>query len=204
MTQGPVILAFDTSAAQCAVAVTQGEAVLAAATDDMARGQAERLLILCEGLLAEAGKSLQDLDAIGVGIGPGNFTGIRISVSAARGLALGLDIPAVGISRFDALRHGMDGACICAINAPRDQVYLQSFDETGAASPPEITDLSSLGAYDVPLIGSIGADPAYPTAVALALLAGQRYRTTTARPAPLYLRPADAAPARNAPPLILS
>ena len=59
----------------------------------MARGQAERLVPMLEEMLAEAGLGWRDLDALGVCTGPGNFTGIRISVSAARGLALALDVP---------------------------------------------------------------------------------------------------------------
>jgi tRNA threonylcarbamoyladenosine biosynthesis protein TsaB len=68
----------------------------------MARGQSERLVPMLEDLLAEGGVAWRDLDAIGVGIGPGNFTGIRIAVATARGLALGLRVPAVGVTGFDA------------------------------------------------------------------------------------------------------
>ena len=89
----PLILGFDTSAAHCAAALLCGEQCLAARHEDMTRGQAERLMPLLEDLLAEAGASWRDLARIGVGIGPGNFTGVRIAVSAARGLALSLKIP---------------------------------------------------------------------------------------------------------------
>ena len=84
----PLILAFDTSAAHCAAALLSGDRVLARVAEAMPRGQAERLMGLLHEVLSGSGHDWRDLDAIGVGIGPGNFTGIRISVSAARGLAL--------------------------------------------------------------------------------------------------------------------
>ena len=198
-----MILAFDTSGPFCAVALLSGDEVLASAEEPMARGQAERLLVLCEELLAASGVSVADLKAIGVGIGPGNFTGIRISVSAARGLALGLGIPAVGVSTFDALRFGTEGPCACAVDARRDQVYLQGF-ENPHLSQPAIFDAAALPAFDGPLIGAGGQKHALPVAEAIARIAAARANTVTERPAPLYLRPADAAPARDAPPTILT
>ena len=94
----PVVLGFDTSAAHCAAALLRGDAILAHRHEEMGKGQAERLFPLLEDLLSEAGLTWRDLHVIGVGIGPGNFTGIRIAVAAARGLALSLGIPAIGIS----------------------------------------------------------------------------------------------------------
>ena len=90
MASDPLVLGFDTSAAHCAAALVRGDEIFASKALQMSRGQAEHLMPLLEEVLASAGVSWSDLDAIGVGIGPGNFTGIRISVSAARGLALGL------------------------------------------------------------------------------------------------------------------
>ena len=90
----PLVLGFDTSAAHCAAALLCADRVVAQHAEDMGRGQAERLFPLLEELLAEGGVTWRDLTALGVGTGPGNFTGIRISVAAARGLALSLG-PAV-------------------------------------------------------------------------------------------------------------
>ncbi|MEN8738203.1 MAG: tRNA (adenosine(37)-N6)-threonylcarbamoyltransferase complex dimerization subunit type 1 TsaB, partial [Phaeobacter gallaeciensis] len=116
----PLVLGFDTSAAHCAAALLRGDTVVAEALEPMTRGQAERLMPLLEEVLATGGATWADLDAIGVGVGPGNFTGIRIAVSAARGLALGLGVPAVGIDGFDA--RAATGT-LPGIPAPRDQVY---------------------------------------------------------------------------------
>ncbi|QFT59012.1 tRNA threonylcarbamoyladenosine biosynthesis protein TsaB [Sulfitobacter sp. THAF37] len=171
--------------------------------EDMAKGQAERLMGLCADLLQEAGVTYADLDAIGVGIGPGNFTGIRIGVSAARGLALGLGVPAVGVSGFDALRLGTTGPCACAVDARRGQVYLQGFENPSLPDGPQLVDAATLPVFNGPLIGAGGQPPRDPVAEAIARLTAGRYATVTDRPAPLYLRPADAAPARDAPPTIL-
>lgn len=197
-----MILAFDTSAPHCAAALINGDQVLASAHEPMAKGQAERLLVLCQELLDQSGVTWQQLSAIGVGIGPGNFTGIRIAVSAARGLALGLGVPAVGVSGFDALRHGTEGACACAIDARRDQIYLQGFDNPGLEQPV-LYPVETMPFFDGPLIGANGILPIYPVAVAIAMLTARRFSTEVARPAPLYLRAADAAPPRDAPPTIL-
>ena len=96
----------------------------------MARGQAESLFPTLEGLLGEAGMAWQDLDAIGVGVGPGNFTGIRISVSAARGLALSLGIPAIGINTLEAIFHIAGrpaGRTAVFLPAPKGSTYFQVF-----------------------------------------------------------------------------
>lgn len=96
----------------------------------MARGQAESLFPMLEELMGEADTDWQDLDAIGVGVGPGNFTGIRISVSAARGLALSLGVPAVGISTFEAIFHVAgrpSGRIAVFLPAPKSSTYFQIF-----------------------------------------------------------------------------
>ena len=93
----PRILAFDTSGPYCAAALLDGDTLLAQ-VDDMPKGQAEHIMGLLEDLLAKAVLSWGNLDALAVGTGPGNFTGVRISVAAARGLAMGLNIPAYGVN----------------------------------------------------------------------------------------------------------
>ncbi|MEP2641895.1 tRNA (adenosine(37)-N6)-threonylcarbamoyltransferase complex dimerization subunit type 1 TsaB [Roseobacter sp.] len=202
MTTPPAILAFDTASAHCAAAVLVGDTILCQAQEPMQKGQAERLMGLCADLMADAGLAFGDLAAVGVGIGPGNFTGIRISVSAARGLALGLAVPAIGVSSFDALRFGQTGPCAVAIDARRDQLYVQQFD-VSSTDTPVMVPATSVPPHDGPLIGATGQKAAYPIAEGIARLTAQRYQTPQPRPAPLYMRPADAAPARDAPPRIL-
>ncbi|MGI3169271.1 tRNA (adenosine(37)-N6)-threonylcarbamoyltransferase complex dimerization subunit type 1 TsaB [Pseudooceanicola sp. C21-150M6] len=186
-----ITLAFDTSAAHCAAALVSDDHVLATRVEEMTKGQAERLFPLLEEVLAEAGLSWSDLDRIGVGVGPGNFTGVRISVAAARGLALSLGIPAIGVSTFEAVRHAEPEASV-AVPAPRDQVYL---DRPGASPELLPAELAAGALY-----------PPAPAALATAIAKVARDADPVSAPAPkpLYLRPADAAPPRDAPPEIVA
>ena len=195
MPSDPTILAFDTSAAHCAAALLSGGRILGSCAETMTRGQAERLMPLLAELLVGYGIDWNDLDALGVGIGPGNFTGIRISVAAARGLAFGLAIPAYGVDGFAARRHALSTQGPVAVAAPRDQVYLSRPD-----TAPVLTSRADAEAENGPL----PADPE-PDALARAIaeIAAARWPSETVAPAPLYLRAADAAPASDPPPVLL-
>ena len=183
------VLAFDTSAAHCAAALLLGDRVFVT-SEALGRGQAERLMPLIEELLRGEGLGFADLDRIGVGIGPGNFTGIRISVSAARGLALGLGIPAIGVSCLAALRALSVGNC-AAIVAPRETAYVQIGDADPAVIP--VTEVPGSAQW---------LDQPDALATSIARLA-QVAPPDGPSPAPLYLKPADAAPSRDAPPVML-
>jgi tRNA A37 threonylcarbamoyladenosine modification protein TsaB len=190
----PLILAFDTSAAQCAAALLSGDRVLARRDEAMGRGQAERLLPMLEEMLAEAGVGWADLDGLAVCTGPGNFTGLRVGVAAARGLALALDIPAVGVTRFEALAD-RPGPVVVEIEDGRRR-FAQRFRDGAALGPPaEAEALPHL-----PGALRLGPD-ATPAPEALARIAARRLGTAPP-PAPLYLRPADAAPAGPLPALL--
>lgn len=177
----------------------------------MEKGQAERVMLLLAETLAEAGVGYRDLAGVGVGIGPGNFTGVRISVAAARGLALTLGVPAIGVSIFDAL--ALDGPIdvVTLIDARRDALWLSSEglvarQVTLNDLPPEIAGRAVIGhrANKVAvLIGGHALVPALPLPVAIARIAATRLGTPQPRPVPLYLRGADAAPPRDPPPVIL-
>lgn len=211
----PLILAFDTSAAHCAAALVSGDRLLTERLDPMDKGQAEHLFPMLEAMLDGAGVGWSDLTALAVGIGPGNFTGVRISVSAARGLALGLKIPVHGISRLEAAAYRLPRPCLVALDARSGRVYLQLFN--GAEHPPLITNADTIpeglvqgaacltGDAASP-IAAQGGQPVMATALtlphAMARIAATRPPPAT-RPAPLYLLPADAAPPRDAPPVIL-
>ncbi|MBO9450909.1 tRNA (adenosine(37)-N6)-threonylcarbamoyltransferase complex dimerization subunit type 1 TsaB [Tropicibacter sp. R16_0] len=190
----PLILAFDTSGPFCAAALLRGGDVLDARVEEMKRGQAERLMSLLEEILATAGVTWRDLDAIGVGIGPGNFTGIRISVSAARGLALGLGIPAVGVTGFESLGLSAPDGTLPAIPAPRDHVYIRRSAEAPELVPAN--DAKEIAPLYLP-------EDEAKTVIAIARIAAERYRITVTPPAPFYIRPADAAPSRDVPPVLL-
>jgi tRNA threonylcarbamoyladenosine biosynthesis protein TsaB len=190
-----LVLAIDTSAAHCAAALLCGDRV-AVRVEEMAKGQAERLVPMVTELLASEGFSMSDVGLIGVGVGPGNFTGIRIAVALARGLALGLGVPAIGVTGFDAART--EGADWVVLPAPRGQVYAQRFlPEPEAAlimEPDEVVGARVAHLQDTPVADFV---------VAIARLAQARAGVAQPRPAPFYLRGADAAPASDPPPVIL-
>ncbi len=194
MPSDTTVLAFDTSAAHCAAALLRGDDIITVHAEAMSRGQAERLMPLLEDLLIQADCKWADLDAIGVGTGPGNFTGIRISVSAARGLALGLSIPAVGVTGFEVLRSLMPRGTVPAISAPRDQVYVQTAD-----NPPQLVARNEADA-----LGKLffSADPS-ANVRAIAKISASRWTDVQTSPAPFYLRQADAAPSSDVPPVLL-
>lgn len=193
-------LSFDCSAAHCAAALLRGNRVFAARHVGMAKGQAERLFPLLDELLSEAGLTWRDLDVIGVGIGPGNFTGIRVAVAAARGLALSLDIPAVGVSITEAAAFEVSRPCRIVLPARGDQLIWQDFGR-GAEQEGGRPQQTAAGALPP---GPAPASPAVPLAEAIARLALVRRHGPPTRPAPIYLRPADAAAGRNPAPAILA
>ena len=190
-----LILGFDTSAAHCAAALLCGDRVIAVQAEQMGRGQAERLMPLLEEVLHRGGAGWSDLTRIGVGTGPGNFTGIRISVSAARGLSLSLGIPAVGISGFDVIEQETTTPHIPAVKAPRDQAYIRPQGE----QPALITLEQAQGGYEYPLVFPPESEA---QAIAIARVAAKACGPFRS-PAPLYIKSADAAPARDQAPRIL-
>ena len=189
------LIAFDTSQAHCAAALAIGDRIVTR-VDDMKRGQAEHLMPMLEEMLGSEGLAWADLDGIGVCTGPGNFTGIRISVAAARGLALGLGKQAIGVDAFDAHALGHDDPLHVALPAPRGQAFVKQFSDS---QPPEVF----IHPADTPLPEVIALKPAATFIADLARIAVTRLGQPAPAPAPLYLRPADAAPARDAAPVLL-
>lgn len=205
-----MILAFDAASGRVAAALVAGGRVLARREEAMARGQAERLLPLLEETLAAGGAAWRDLDALAVSVGPGDFTGVRVSVAAARGLALGLGAPAVGVSRLEALAAGRAGPVLVAVDARREMVCAQVFRDGARAGPAALVPRAGLAAMAPPGAALLGAaaTPGTPEAAeapdpaALAAIAAGRLGADPPPPAPIYLRPPDAAPGEAAPALI--
>ncbi len=212
-----LILSLDTTAAHCAVALLDGQTVLATKSEPMTKGQAERLFPMMEEVLEEAQKTLKDLKAIAVATGPGNFTGVRICVSAARGLMLSLGIPAIGVSNLEALAYGQTGTVLATLDARADHLYAQIFDgsktpttpihipiEDLAAQLPPITTCVGFCAVEIAAtIGATNLSTTLPSPETYGLIAQTRDWSKEPRPAPLYLRSPDAAlPSEPAPHII--
>jgi tRNA threonylcarbamoyladenosine biosynthesis protein TsaB len=131
------LLAIDTALEACAAAVFDSEADSLLATQSllMARGHAESLLPLIARVMEQSGIEFGDLDRIAVTVGPGSFTGLRVGISAARGIALAAGKPAVGLSTLAAYAaphvSTEDAVIISAIDAKNGQVYLQVFGAGG-------------------------------------------------------------------------
>ena len=120
------VIVFDTSDKHIAAALYRGRENIKTTVESMSKGQAERLIPLLNEILDEAFLSWEDIYRIGVCTGPGNFTGIRISVSAARGLAFGLNIPAIGISSFEATLYGCSEKDLGILPANKGFYYIGS------------------------------------------------------------------------------
>jgi tRNA threonylcarbamoyladenosine biosynthesis protein TsaB len=113
-----LILAFDTATDVATSALVSDGEVLGERTS-----RAVTLLEDVDALVRQAGAHTRELDALAVGVGPGSFTGVRIGLSTARGLAFALDIPAAGVSTLDALAAGAPGA-VPVIDARRREVFV--------------------------------------------------------------------------------
>jgi tRNA threonylcarbamoyladenosine biosynthesis protein TsaB len=123
------LLAIETATESCSAALLVGERLLER-SELAPRRHAELLLPMCEALLAEAGLRRADLDALAVGCGPGAFTGVRLAVSAAQGIALALGLPVVPVSSLAALamqapRNGAE--VLAVIDARMGEVYAGAF-----------------------------------------------------------------------------
>ena len=120
------ILAIETSAKSVSAAVVENGVLLASAYQNMGLTHSRTLMPLVDGMLSAAGLRVQDMDLLAAANGPGSFTGLRIGVSALKGLAWALEKPCCGVSTLAAMARNlahMEGLIICAVDARRNQVY---------------------------------------------------------------------------------
>lgn len=136
------LLAIETSTESCSVALYHAGTAIER-SEIAPRRHAELVLPMADALLAEAGLRRSQLDAIAVGRGPGAFTGVRLAVSLAQGMALGLDLPVVPISSLAALALDApdDGTPVLAvIDARMGEIYAAAYRRVGARLQPLIDE----------------------------------------------------------------
>jgi len=131
------VLGIDTALDACSVALVRDDETLAADTEAMTRGQAERVAPMVREVVTQAGVVFSDIDRIAVTTGPGSFTGVRVGLSFARGLALAIGKPCVGISTLEALalEAGEGGLRAALIETP-GAAYLALYEDGAPVIAP--------------------------------------------------------------------
>ena len=136
------ILGIETSTETGSLALLEGGETRARAEIDTHERHSARIIPILDRLLAEAGWTVDELEAVGAGLGPGSFTGIRVGLAVARGLSFALKIPLKGVSSFEALARGAEGEGRIAVlaDARRGRIYLALYEKRGdgavAIRPP--------------------------------------------------------------------
>ncbi len=213
------VLALDTATSACSAALWRDGMVLAHRFAMMPRGQSEALLPMVRDVMRESGCGFPDLGLIAVTVGPGAFTGLRIGLAAARGMALASGVDCLGLTTLEAVAHGVpaaerDGAPILvALESKRADIYAQVFSSDlaplgspRALLPEDLAEMVPSGTVRVvgdaaertaAALAAAGADAIVSTAIGvpdaatIAGLAAGRAGQVAGPPAPLYLRPPD-------------
>jgi tRNA threonylcarbamoyladenosine biosynthesis protein TsaB len=221
-----LILALDTALDACAAAVldTRASKLIAAESQAMKRGHAEALMPLIGRVMKESGLPFAALDRIAVTTGPGSFTGLRVGLSAARGIGLAASKPVVGLTTLSAyaapvVSESGENPIISAIDARHDQIYFQVVSSNGSSlvrpKIAPITEAFEAARFGPPhLVGNAAqiladrwpsdAPPPFkvealaaPDIIWVAWL-GAAVDPATAPPKPFYLRAPDAKPSQDA------
>ena len=210
------VLAIESALAACSVAVLVDGRLAAHRFEPMVRGHAERLLPMVREVVVEAGLDFSQFDLFAVTVGPGHFTGLRVGLAAAQGLALAWGRPLAGVTTLEAvaaMAPAGDAPLVVALESKRADLYVQAFTggrALGPAAPltPERLADRAWPAGELALAGdgaarlqpvlaaagvrSVRVGPDGPDAAAVARLAAGRHGTAAALAAePVYLRPPD-------------
>jgi tRNA threonylcarbamoyladenosine biosynthesis protein TsaB len=206
------VLGIETSTRRGSVALVEGTKVLCVQSHEEPNKHAERVLGLVDRALAEAKLSRQDLDRVAVGVGPGSFTGLRVGIALAEGMALGLERPLVGVGSLRAMAHAVPAADervrIAVLDARRSEVFVAAYAPDGeelvapnALAPEAALTLlrEKLGGRRAVTVGEgakllgdgfehlTGSEFDLPHAVAVAAL-GVVLEPAAARAEPVYVR----------------
>lgn len=195
---------IDTSLNACTAALFDGDRAVAERVEEMARGHQERLGVMAAELFEAAGVTPKAVGRIAVTLGPGSFTGLRVGLSFAKGLAVGLNVPLKGIGTLEALGHhpALSGPRLSVIDGGRGQIYVQPFDHEGEGAPialsadSDFTPFQTIAVLTGPGAGLLTAHlpqarvfaQNWPQPAALNALAQAGHEDLT----PIYMRDADA------------
>lgn len=212
------VLAIDCAASLCAACVYDAAAGLELGRSvlDLGKGHAEHLMAVIADALKTGASDYVGLGAIAVSVGPGSFTGLRVGVSTARGLALALKLPAIGVTTLEALAAEAASAfpgraVLAALDAGREEIHAALYDEMSvltygpatATLAGAVTMASERSAVLAGTAATLIADAAGrtfdigPRAATADILTYARLAAAKGqgeRPKPLYLRGADAKP----------
>ena len=198
-----MLLALDTATEFVSVALHDGERVVAEQTSTAAMKHGEQLAPLIEAVMAQAGSTRRDLTAIGAGVGPGPFTGLRVGLVTARTLAMVLELPVYGVCTLDVIAAEVsarvDEPFLVATDARRKEVYLASYAEGVRVEGPVVTKPAEV-ATDLPVAGKgpVLYPEAFPHALPIVQPSAWLAHVITSEaaelldPEPLYLRRPDA------------
>jgi tRNA threonylcarbamoyladenosine biosynthesis protein TsaB len=149
------VLGFDTATPSTAVALLEDGGALHEARDDVPIGggrghHAERVLELAAGLLAQAGLNWSEIDRVAVGLGPGGYTGLRIGIATARGLARAHGAELIGVGTLRALAQPVTGATALAVlDARRGELFVAAYADDAEVLAPRVIVLSELAELDL-------------------------------------------------------
>ena len=188
----PITLAIDTAAPRLQLGLLLAHGMVDISVDEIATGHAELIFGRIAALLARNGLDYVDLERVVTTTGPGSFTGLRIGLSAARGIGLARGIPVVGVSSLMALSLSVDGPSTVLLDARRGEAYFQIF--TGPAQPGTEAELLPMAIAQAALVpGTTLISSPFIDIAALARH-GATLDPSGNPPEPNYIRDADAKP----------
>lgn len=194
--ENDLIIGIDTSGAFVRVAILQGKELLVQKDEPKQTG-VERLFPLIHEMFQAKNLSWNRMNAIGVCVGPGNFNGIRVGVSAARGLSLSLGIPAIGVTKFDAFALGHSEPLMVTVKSVKNKF----FGRIGLTGQPFVADINSLRLPKIENLAVLGFEaesiskrlginfltPKYSSAHAIAMISSNQAGKHNTPPKPYYV-----------------
>ena len=195
---------MDTSAGACSAALWE-DAIIFERTKEMQRGHAEALLPMILSVMRDADRRFTDLDLVAVTVGPGAFTGLRVGLAAARGIALAAGLPCFGVTTLEAIAEAIDWPTLArcpalvALDNKQGGVYAQKFQAGRPVEPPSVHTARTLGGRYAGVRAAVAGDgspmlidalrgagsyvgkiteiavPPYPTASRVAAIAARRW-----------------------------